>query len=456
MGGGNGDPNGPLPFPLPGPQPGPHGRPFTLLDMLQLQSGIKPAAQHSANLVATNPDAHASSPVPADGINTFQAAHDKMHAAPQDIAPNHSPEWQLGSHALQGAHENFQKYFGGQKGSDGWRGVTGDAIRNNALESLAVTAQLAAAAGRMGLIVDMFSQAISRTREYFNGPNWQAFEDTVINGPAGDPGNVKEIFDGMAAQFLTTVYRPLIDQVNDNHPDVTGVMPPPIGSPAEVPGGARSGGARSGSAGVFSPAGLGSPALPNDADPASATPSGTPPVGPSPGGSNAGQGLGDAAQKGTQAAQNAAGQAANAAQEALGNKPDGARTAAARLPEGVLGLGPKGLTGATKGGGGAHGAGGAADARPPLTKPVDARMVPPSKQPVATPAARAGVGSTGAPGAGAPAAGHRSGGADKVHKVSKALYQQKHGEEVVGETEAVIPVIGEVSDPTPSGKRRST
>jgi hypothetical protein len=456
MGGGNGGPGGPLPFPfpLPGPPPKPGGRAFLPADWQRLKDGIKPITSPGAERLDGLQSPYASAPAPQDNIAGFADAHTKIHAGPADIAPAHADEWGLGSSTLGKSGGKFSNYFAGQQGTHGWQGKTGDAIRKNAMASAAVVEALAAAADRMGIIVGMFSGAIASARNYFNGPNWDAYQKTVIDGPPDDPYDLKDRFDAMAASFLTTVYRPVIDKIADNHPNLDGVMPPTLGTPAPGPGAPGRGGGGELAPGKISPGGLGAPEVPDDAVPAPAgpAPGGGPPGGPSPGGGNAGQGPGDAAQK---AAQNAATPAANSNQQGpgQGDAANGARPGAGRLPEGVLGLGPKGLGNAAKGGAGARGAGGGgAGARTPLTKPVEARMTSPSKPTAAAPVSRAGVGSSGGPGTGAPAAGHRGAAGDKVHKASKALYQQKHGEEVVGETEAVVPVVGGDPDAAPPAR----
>lgn len=75
---------------------------------------------------------------------------------------------------------------------------------------------------------------------------------------------------------------------------------------------------------------------------------------------------------------------------------------------------------------------------------------------VPTPASRAGLSNSGGPGAGAPAAGQRGNAADKVHKASKALHLQKNGEEITGDSEAIVPVIGDEAkkQPPPVNPRR--
>jgi hypothetical protein len=60
------------------------------------------------------------------------------------------------------------------------------------------------------------------------------------------------------------------------------------------------------------------------------------------------------------------------------------------------------------------------------------------------PGTGAGLGSgAGSPGAGAPAAGQRGGDQNgKGHQVNKALRRKKNGKDVIGDTDAVVAVVG--------------
>lgn len=143
----------------------------------------------------------------------------------------------------------------------------------------------------------------------------------------------------------------------------------------------------------------------------------------------------------TNAAKDAAGQLAdamkNAAQNPLGDMPKGP-------PEGVLGLGPQGLGGAGAGKG-AGGAGGGVPLRGlPSALPTGAPATAAAKMPAGATGAGAGLGAgAGSPGAGAPAAGQRAGDQNgKGHQVNKALRRKKNGKDVMGDSEASVPVVG--------------
>jgi hypothetical protein len=410
---------------------------------------IKPLSGASLEKLGSQGQAGAYKPkqAPEDGVNTFEDAHNALQGADSDVAVNHTGTWQRMSQDVGNRAQSFGTFFQ-NRGLDnvhGWQGQTGQEIREHAKKHVDALQGLVNAAGRMSIIVDAFSRDINVAKQFFTGPNWDLYQQTVLNGPAAAQEDVKHIFDMMAANFLKTSYRPPIDEIAGNHPDVTGFLPPAVGSQGAGPTAPASAGGVGGGSGLGIPrGGLGLPS-PTDAAGSGAGPS-APPGGPSPGG--AGNAAGDAAQKAASAAQNGAGQAGNAAQQAAGKALDAAKNGGNRPPEGVLSLGPKGSPSAAKSGSGVRGGGGAG-ARPALSRPAEARMAASSKAPSpAAPASRAGVSNAGSGGTGAPAAGQRRDEAAKVHKANKALHVQKHGEEVIGESEdAVVPVLGEKSAP---------
>jgi hypothetical protein len=431
---------------------------FTPTDFLQVSQGIQPIESPKQDAVSKIGDPHKSKQAPSDGNHTFESAHNAIQNAADDIAPHHTDDWgNIGSPAgdIGTAHNSFRNFFsnGGLDGVHGWQGQTGSAIRKHAVDSLRGVQALMQAAGRMSYIVDMFSRDITTTKQFFTGPNWDLYTQTALNGPEAAREDAKNALDILAANFMRTTYRPAIDEVAGQHPDVSGFLPPSLGTQAAgptapgTPAGAGGGGGQG-----LERAGLGAPAETGGAGSDPAGPS-APPGGPSPsGGGSPAKAAGDGAGQG----QNGAGQAGNGAQKGLGDALNGDKKGLNRPPEGILNLGPKGQNGAGKVGGGAGGAGGGS-ARPALAKPVDARMAAASKPAdVPTPASRAGLSNSGGPGAGAPAAGQRGNAADKVHKASKALHLQKNGEEITGDSEAIVPVIGDEAkkQPPPVNPRR--
>jgi hypothetical protein len=162
----------------------------------------------------------------------------------------------------------------------------------------------------------------------------------------------------------------------------------------------------------------------------------------------AGQGLKtglDAATQGMKSGLDAASQAAQkAAQQAAGagQKPPSLR-------EGALGLGekaggPKGLGG----GAGAGGSGGLPAQQPAARLSTESASGVRPAVPTASTAGMGAMGGMGAPGmgGGGPAAGGR-GAEGKEHKGNKALRTRKNGSDIVGDTEAVVPVLGDGPPP---------
>ncbi|MCV7283250.1 hypothetical protein H7J88_26795 [Mycolicibacterium flavescens] len=168
----------------------------------------------------------------------------------------------------------------------------------------------------------------------------------------------------------------------------------------------------------------------------------------------------DAATKGAtsgiDAATKAAQQAAQAAGKGLG------KNAVPKMREGALGLGDKPAAG--KGGGTGAGGAGLGKGGPGVQQPAARLSSQPTTpasgiRPTVPAASAAGMGAMGGPGmGGAPAAGQR-GQDGKEHKPNKALKNRKNGSDIVGDTDAVVPVLGdsapaEDNEPTPAPPRR--
>lgn len=141
----------------------------------------------------------------------------------------------------------------------------------------------------------------------------------------------------------------------------------------------------------------------------------------------------------TGAAKDAAGQLADAMKNAAGQNPLGT----GGPPEGVLGLGPQGLGGAGAGKGGGGAGGGVPLRGLPTGLPNGTPATAAAKMPAAATGAGAGLGAgAGSPGAGAPAAGQRGDQNGKGHQVNKALRRKKNGKDVIGDSDASVPVVG--------------
>ncbi|OLO99763.1 hypothetical protein BVU76_24135 [Mycolicibacterium porcinum] len=149
----------------------------------------------------------------------------------------------------------------------------------------------------------------------------------------------------------------------------------------------------------------------------------------------------------TNAAKDAIGQAMDAAKNAAGQNPLGDMPKGP--PEGVLGLGPQGLGGAGAGKGGGGAGGGVPLRGLPSSLPTGAPATAAAKMPAAATGAGAGLGAgAGSPGAGAPAAGQRAGDQNgKGHQVNKALRRKKNGKDVIGDSDASVPVVGANEEP---------
>jgi hypothetical protein len=155
-------------------------------------------------------------------------------------------------------------------------------------------------------------------------------------------------------------------------------------------------------------------------------------------------GLTNAANQAMGAATQAATQAAKAASpsglsKGLGNKP--------KLPEGALQLG-KGGAGA--GAGGARAGGGASLGSPSSRLPGLPAAATQAAEAAGLSKAGMSAASPAMASPGTPGGGHGGGGAQqqgKEHKANKALRRRQNGIEIAGETEAVVPVIGQDEGP---------
>lgn len=389
--------------------------------------------------------------VPLEYIATFKEGYDKIICAAPDVAIRHREIWANIGNALRAAKDHFGTVIGGLEAGKKFEGATAREMFRVANESLGYLESLADAANQMDPLVDTFSRDMSETRHWFESYSHLLSSTNPANGNfndvAGGEDPVVAILDQAAQRLIQTFYNPPIDWISHAHPDMTASGP-------QAPGPAGGGGTPSfgggGPPSGLSRGGMGAPSMPSLAglgtpDPSASTP--TVPTDALKGLGDAAKGAGDAANSAGQQAQNAAGQAGNAANQALGQLPKGGHGGTG-LPEGVLGLGPKGLTAANKtsGSGGRGGGAGGAGTRAPVVSKPSAQLTQASKAVTSAATSRAGVAGGGSPGAGAPVAGQRGGaGAGKEHKASKALRNTKHGQEVIGGTDAVVPVIGDES-----------
>jgi hypothetical protein len=438
-------------------------------------------------------------------ITYTQASSDFPGVIP-DPAPAVPPAWQQVSKNILQAAENFQKEIAQLHSSNQWQGATADAIWQNVSSSWPIPTTLSLAANVMHGLTQSFSSTITTTSNdisskalgyslaIMNYPDQQPEIDQEYNNYA------RAVMNNYALGIETiSASNP---SFNAGPPPQVAVAPGgpavptgPSGSKPTIPAGGATGipavggvptfggGAGGVGAGAGPIPSVGAPNVPSTAQltaqttpgttqstttsqtaPNSSATSGTPSAtsvtpsnsaaSPSTGsasGSSAAstlQGLGQAAYGPMQGLQSALGQAMNAGRGA-GNP--GALTGAngpGSLPkEGALALGKTPL-----GGGGGAGGGGAGVHSPLTAKLASAPATAAGTAVDRTVAAgyrgaglssAGGAAGAGAPGAGAPAAGQHGANAQPApHQPSKMLRRKKNGEELIGDTEAVVPVLG--------------
>lgn len=382
--------------------------------------------------------------------------YSKFEGTSSDVAPGVADAWQQVAVDLARVSYEFVR-----RADDvhGWVGEAADAANQNRAQSQGEIFALLGASRFMHSSVDTFKKTIEAVRSALVN-NRDSYRVEVEQNPDVESKNANyQIYAQTTRQLMSQAYAPPVRAVSDAVPSL-GISKPEVGQPPPAGTNGRSGAGGGGGGTGLPRGGAGSPVSATGFKPAQSSLQQKPTGAADPsksgltdalgkatqGASDAAQGIGDAANSATDAAKSAAQQAVDAATKAAGMAGQG--NGVGMPPEGVLGLGPNGLRGAVSkaggsgGGGGGHGGGGvprelASKLSPEVTSSTKASGA-------ATTAARAGLasGAAGAGGSGAPAAGHRSGGDDKVYKVNKALRRTRNGEEVVGETEAIIPVVG--------------
>jgi hypothetical protein len=378
---------------------------------------------------------------------TFESVYNKMKDALKPYSALHDTgAWGDVRNAIVEAVQNFKIALGVlEQSGEAWKGKTHDAALQNLETSYPEPITAADGAGVQGILEDAFIRTIAATQNNIVD-NKSRYDEALQNFPEQD-GNIKKAYNDFAYNVLTDVYRPGIVEIGKNNPAFTaGVKldvgpngPGPTGPGPFGPGGTGPG--PIGGGGLPSRPGTPNPPKFDPPNPPKTpktpetpdfpkTPTGTPTLP---------QSLGQVPDTGSPAAPGGA------------PSPTGVPS---QPPEGVLGLGPKGLGGAPKGAGakgtGAGGkAGGGAGAKLPRgLAPGKATATPAAafRTPAAGGAA-AGLGGMGTPGAGAPAAGAGGRDGNKAYQVSKALRRKKTGEQIAGEAEAVVPVVGAPEKP---------
>jgi hypothetical protein len=322
------------------------------------------------------------------------------------------------------------------------QGQFANALRLNLSRSLDVLHEIGQHAQTMETLFDAFFNDLSTTKSNFE--KYAPTYNQAIEHP--DDPNSKETLNQLNEIVLDimNVYRPPIDDIASSHPSVSSAVPE-VGAPMGGPGGLISG--SPGGLGGGTPESLTRGGL-NTGKALDPTPSNTAkPEGKgaqsSPSAPTGGQNSAEDA--GADKAQKAGGQGGDGTPKGPGDALRGDGRGGSGLTPGLLGLGSKGLSGSKTGvGSGGRGAGGGASGRGVVGAKPPATTATPKLGSSAAPMSRAGVSGAGGQGAaGTPVAGQQGGTADKAHKASKALRLPKNGEEVVGEAEAVVPVIGD-------------
>ncbi|OBA78578.1 hypothetical protein A9W99_23165 [Mycobacterium sp. 1164966.3] len=438
------------PPPLFAPQPGGPPLPFPFNQGNGFGGTRLPELDHPQSLNGTELRTQKRQPVSGEWVNSYATALAAMKPAAENL-DGHAHDWDDIHNSIANARQEFFNWLDQSLKSDApdnWRGATATAIVNKAKESLGKLDELALAAHSMGIMMEAFGHTITATRSMILAQE-KTYNEHVLNRAEGDtPGTQKDtenLLNLYAQDVIRTLYNPSIESINQKHPDigtshptvgVPGAGPPGLGVPRGAGGPGGPGGMKNGGLGapeIPSPNGLAGPGDPDAGANGRGMPS-MPAVSP--------QGAGDAAN----GAGNTAGQGANAANQALNQASKGGQQHPAGLPGGMATPIANRLNRVAKAGGsgGARGGGGAATRGPSLGKPA-AQLTPVTKTAAAAavPASRAGIsGGSGAPVAGAPAAGHQGGKAGREHRAGKALRHTKHGQDVIGEADAVVPVVG--------------
>ena len=339
-----------------------------------------------------------------------------------------------------------------------WSGATQEQALKNLSAFFDTISKISDCVGKLHELTDTFSNTIKNTRDAIV-PKYALYQADIKD----DPHN-RDVYDyafnRYAQSVMTGDYASNIAHISNTPRDFPAAPPevtpppappsPPTNDPRpQTPGGGPVGGGASMPStpkladavnfpttpqGLDSlqPQSLASSELPSNPSGATASPSS---------GLDALNALAGPAQSLASPLQSALGEAANAGKQ--GNL--GGLGAVPKLPaEGALAL-PKGAKGGGGAGGGGAGLRGLApgkSAGAPSTAAVNnsARVMPAGSRAGLTGAS--GAGAMGAPGAGAPGGGH-AGAPGGAHQPNKALRRKKNGELLIGDAEAVVPVLGE-------------
>lgn len=438
---------------------------------------------------------------------TFEDVWPDVSGIKKDAAPTSvDSAWRSVGEQLHTSALAFEREVTRLKGAGGWEGKTIEAAFTNAIESISEPFYTGTAALRGAELVHKFRDTMNYVYENLvkdpvgeKANMWERYQFDLNNDTEpieGAPGQqsyyyeptteaqkaeIRQYYNEYMRLVMNDSYKPGIKDIYGGYPqfventapakpiDIPG-LPEDPGKPKDDGGGRSTGDGGGtppfGGGGLPSRGGGGTPSIPKT--PGLPLPQGLPDRTqlPSPGdannpGQSTGQGqngqrpsLTDPSQAMGQASglANAANQAVGSATQAAKAQPGGPPKGLGQKPnlprEGALRLGNEGKGGPGSGARGGGGGGGAGLGGMPKGLPG---MPAAATQASAAGASGPGMGS-GAPMMGPPgtpgSAGHGAGGAQqgKEHKVNKALRSRRHGIEIAGEAEAVVPVVGQDQD----------
>ena len=411
------------------------------------------------------------------GGYSYVQANAVIAGAADDVASGAPQAWSSVSQAISTATRTFQSELDAlNSGPDNWKGTTAEAALNNLRSSFYLPEAVSAAANVMSTLAQSFSTTIATTKNDITSNSTNYYTDIAEYPEKRD--QIDQQYATFARSVLEQAYQPNILDIAANNPGFsTGATPTPKPTATTGTGAAARASGGLGASGLIPSTGVGAiggtsvSVPPGAADTPQSSESATPssplsgsPTGAAPAaGSSAGStspstvstsptdasasgmdglsNLSNGLQGLSSPLQSALGQASQAMSAGQRGNPSGLGSGKgpSNLPrEGALANGLKGGGGA---GGGAHG--------PAISKAAGA----PASTAERTMAAGARAGLSGAPGGagvGGPAAGAPGGGGQHgrgaqpgQHQPGKMLRRKKNGEEIIGDTEAVVAVLGE-------------
>jgi hypothetical protein len=413
---------------------------------------------------------------------SFEQANTDLSQMPAPVSvPQSIPDgWLAVNQGLNQVINDLETARDTLRASQGWQGQTYNTVIANVNASIPILKKLAASAGGMSILSQAFGNTMSTTWNDIV-PNYPVYAWSMHNFQ-DHADEIKQQFDSFARKVMKTYQdnmitisagMPVVDdatpaQVSPIDTTVTGVPTGPGGVPGlgGAVGGPGLGGGGSGPGGMpaipspanllnttIGPQGPTTPQIPAASQiPANlSTPTTSSNSAPTSALQGALGGLGPLAEPAAIGAQSV-GQLANVAGQAGHPGALNAAHSLGKLPlaEGTLakGLNGKGGAGGTGGGKGAIGIG-----NNRVGAPFAAAAGRSGADRVVAAGSRAGLVNTmggaaaGAPGAGAPAAGHQGAAQGAQYQPSKVLRRKKNGEDLIGDTDAVVAVLGEPTRP---------